>query len=448
MTKPRKTKRRKIEEKECYKENHPFSVGSSLIFHTRYVELDEQVRAVDLEHAAVVENLAKGRGVTLSTLQTYKLLSSLDFEDVDSPWYEAPVIVPINRDRFSLIHEISKLFAKSRSTIAFRWRSKYCNFRQKPPDMYLDEVFEDPCFYEYFVAGAKGSLHATVNCKLGLVNALPLRMHSFTMDTAEDKAKVIEALSNTPIGEIATIPRPISINVSIEAKYFSSRQLEILRRNSINAADPDDIEIDIRTRAGLSGRNASRTTNNNSMEIDKSAFVYSDSDSDDNMPFSSNNDNEIEETITIPILASGSKRRERIQVKGKVGWFRPSRVSIKQCFPIDLDFVITVNRSQGQTLKKVILAISKRKCSQCNFKYAGIYVAFSRVRTKDDIRLLLTGNTDSQKWGSVTYIERLRPGPAFFSVIRGFRKLGGTGWIHDRWEKRYCKAAYNEYMNK
>jgi hypothetical protein len=268
------------------------------------------------------------------------------------------------------------------------------------------------------------------------------------MGTAEDKAKVIEALSNTPIGEIATIPRPISINVSVEAKYFSSRQLEILRRNSINAADPDDIEIDVRTRAALSRRNVDRTTGDNNMEIDESAFVYSDSDSDDDMPFPSNIDNEVEETVTIPILASGSKRRERVQVKGKVGWFRPSRVSINQCFPINLDFVITVNRSQGQTLKKVILAISKRKCSQCNFKYAGIYVAFSRVRTKDDIRLLLIGNTDSEKWGSVTYIERLRPGPAFFSVMRGFRKLGGTGWIHDQWDKRYCKAAYNEYMNK
>jgi hypothetical protein len=414
----------------------------------RYVELNEQVQAEDVEHAAVVEDLARGKGMTLSTLQTYKLLSSLDYENVDSPWYEAPVIVPINRDRFSLIHEISKLFAKSRSTIVFRWRSKYCNFRQKPADVYLDEVFKDPCFYEYFVACAKGSLHATVNRKLGLVNALPLRMHSFTMGTAEDKAKVLEALSNTPIGEIATIPRPISINVSVEAKYFSSRQLKILRWNSINAADPDDIEIDVRTRTALSRRNVDRTTGDNNMEIDESAFVYSDSDSNDDMPFPSNIDNEVEETVTIPILASGSKRRERVQVKGKVGWFRPSRVSINQCFPIDLDFVITVNRSQGQTLKKVILAISKRKCSQCNFKYAGIYVAFSRVRTKDDIRLLLIGNTDSEKWGSVTYIERLRPGPAFFSVMRGFRKLGGTGWIHDQWDKRYCKAAYNEYMNK
>ena len=114
-------KRRKTKDKDCYKENHPFSIGSSLIFHTRYVELDEQVRAEDKEHAKIVEQLAKGKGISLSALQTYNLLSQTDYEDADSPWFEAPIIVPINRDRFSLIHEISKRFAYSCSTVVLHW---------------------------------------------------------------------------------------------------------------------------------------------------------------------------------------------------------------------------------------------------------------------------------------------------------------------------------------
>jgi hypothetical protein len=94
-------------------------------------------------------------------------------------------------------------------------------------------------------------------------------------------------------------------------------------------------------------------------------------------------------------------------------------VNIKQYFPIDLNFVITVNRSQGQTLDKVILAISMLEgvgC-RCNFQYAGLYVAFSRVKNTDVIRLLLTGTMEAKKWESVAYIGHLRPGPLYFLIL-------------------------------
>jgi hypothetical protein len=114
-------KQRKVNKEGCYKRNHPFSIGSSLIFHTRYVELDEQVRAIDAEHVRVVEQLSRGHGISLSDLQKYKILSPSDFDDLKDGWYEAPIIVPINRDRFSLIHETTKQFAECCGTIVLRW---------------------------------------------------------------------------------------------------------------------------------------------------------------------------------------------------------------------------------------------------------------------------------------------------------------------------------------
>jgi hypothetical protein len=87
-----------------YAANHPYSIGSSLIFHTRYVNLTEQVRATDADHAAVVEKLARGEGISFEALKTYTVLSSEDYADPESPWYEAPLVVTTNRDRFSLIH--------------------------------------------------------------------------------------------------------------------------------------------------------------------------------------------------------------------------------------------------------------------------------------------------------------------------------------------------------
>ena len=74
--------------------------------------------------------------------------------------------------------------------------------------------------------------------------------------------------------------------------------------------------------------------------------------------------------------------RERIQGYG-TKCCNPLYVTLQQRFPIDSDFAITVNRSQGQTLDHVILTISKREVPACNFRYNGIYVAFSRVREKN-----------------------------------------------------------------
>jgi hypothetical protein len=116
-----------------YSGNHPNTIGSSLVFDTRYVKLDEQVRATDPNHAAVVEKLARGEGISFESLKTYKVLSSDDYADPESPWYEAPIVVTINRDRFSLVHLSAMRFARSRGTVVLRWKSLHSLFRQRPP---------------------------------------------------------------------------------------------------------------------------------------------------------------------------------------------------------------------------------------------------------------------------------------------------------------------------
>jgi hypothetical protein len=171
---------------------------------------------------------------------------------------------------------------------------------------------------------------------------------------------------------------------------------------------------------------------------DASVPYYSD---DDGLSYCGSNSGVTAEAykIVIPFLAGGSKKREKVQVNGVKGKFRPCRVNVQQLFPIDLNFVITVNRSQGQTLGKVILAISERNAGYLNFKYAGIYVAFSRVKNKEDIRLLLCGKTEASRWGSIAYVTTLKPGPSFFAVVGGFRKNGGDGWMEDKWDKNLCQ---------
>ena len=84
--------------------NHPNSIGFLLVFDMRYMQLDEQVCATETDHAAVIEKLVRGEGISFKLLKTYAVLSSEDYADPESPWYKAPIVVTINRDQFSLVH--------------------------------------------------------------------------------------------------------------------------------------------------------------------------------------------------------------------------------------------------------------------------------------------------------------------------------------------------------
>jgi len=58
---------------------------------------------------------------------------------------------------------------------------------------------------------------------------------------------------------------------------------------------------------------------------------------------------------------------------------------------------MTANRSQGQTLEKVILALSYHEATGFSPTYQAVYVEMSRVHKNNDIQLLLTGKTEHEK---------------------------------------------------
>jgi hypothetical protein len=109
---------------------------------------------------------------------------------------------------------------------------------------------------------------------------------------------------------------------------------------------------------------------------------------------------------------------------------------------------MTVNCSQGQTLENVILAISKQSLTSCDFKYNGIYVAFSRVKSKNNIRLLLVGNSEASKWESVRYIMELKPHPFCSTVISGWSRKDGDRWINNEWSSIESRKAYTKSVPK
>jgi hypothetical protein len=104
-------------------------------------------------------------------------------------------------------------------------------------------------------------------------------------------------------------------------------------------------------------------------------------------------------------------------------------------FPLQAGFAITVDKAQGQTLDRVILvALSKREMRLVNFTYACFYVAMSRVRKRQHLRILLKQEENVvQEWMTLLYIHALRHEKSIHSFFLGFDK-DRSNWINDAWK--------------
>ena len=115
-----------------------------------------------------------------------------------------------------------------------------------------------------------------------------------------------------------------------------------------------------------------------------------------------------------------------------------------------MGFAITVQTSEGQTLDKMILALSYRKAKKCSLDYRQVYVALSRVKKREDIQLLLTGDDEVMKWRSIKYLWDLKPDAsvqAFFAGFMPAQEVAGhtqATWIETKWDLTPAPAVLAE----
>jgi len=408
-----------------YAERHPFNVGASLIRKARLVSMNQQVRTQDPVHTSTVSNLFQGRGTTLQRLRKISLLAKADFNCLGSPWLRAPIVVSTNRERFSLVPAYAIRFATLTGTVVVRWMVNWSRWAQQPSSEYVATALLDDCFYEYFVYDADACINDNICKKLCLVNAQPVRCHSLTLVDEDRQNDLNEKIRSLPPGSVITLDAPpLSYNVRLQRANFSTAQIDAMR--------------DIRIRPNLQ---APQPISDNISDVvgQFSATEGSDTSSDSG---DQQKKEKHEDDIIIPIIRGRTKWRREVPVYGSAN-FLPSEVSIKPYFPIDLLFVMTVNKSEGQTMERVILAISHRPGNQKNFDYQALYVALSRVRQGEHNRLLLTGKGESEKWLSLSYIPKLKAPLASLSMLGGFVKKGGDGWQDDVWNPDVAYKSYD-----
>ena len=348
--------------------------GLEIFQKCEWTKLDMQERArTDIPHTQFIEKLGRGGKITMSDLQRYKRLSAEDnlAGGEQNAWLEAPVIVTTNSERLDLNAVKCSQFATSHRQYIIRWPSKCSDWYNKPrnEDDYGAMLENNSCFWDYFIVGAPAFFNERINRDLGIVNGTKVRYHSLTCVDNEQEEFIRCRMREQDPGTIISLARaPATVNVELVDSEHHPEE-----------ASP-------------------------SSRIWEQLKIYS-----------------TDSSVVIAVKQAKAQRRDGVDVyfMGAV----PGKVRVGSWFPLELGFAITAYKVQGRTLDKVIIAISRRGSPGCDFSFAMLYVALTRVRKSEDIRLLIT----SRDWSSLQYIPSLEPKANIRKVFAGF-DADGRNW--------------------
>ena len=189
-----------------------------------------------------------------------------------------------------------------------------------------------------FLPGADAFLTTNLNTNLGLANGTPIKLHSrLTFATREQLMAVRSQIRSLPPGSVVTLDEPpLSVNIEILSTFDSKTtpsakkmaQIDILKKHSI-----------------VKG----------------------------------------ETIIPIPIMRTHCKTHA-FSVHSTSGI---SKAHTRELFPFEMSFAMTVHKAQGRTIPRVVLALSHRDNAHSQMSCASTHVALSRVKHRDNLRILM-----------------------------------------------------------
>ena len=412
----RSTKRRKRPPPSdpSYKD-HTSSLGKGIqiLRNCKWFELNKQQRAItDTVHTKFIEDTYHGIPIALDRIKDHINLLSKD--DLGLPdWISAPVLVSTNRERFSLTHPRAVHFAKHNGTVVIRWLTDFKDWQNQPPSQYRYGALQDPCFYEYFVPGAEGFVTKNIAKDASIVNGTKFRYHSLLIDP-EWEQSLRDSLKHSKPGDVITLQHPPqAVNIAIEKPHGIAEH----------------------------AWNHLATTVSVVPATKNSTFVV--------IPITMLKDEWPEDSPN----KSTKKQRKRFTPVHGTADFSPSRVLLRKLFPIMPAFAITVHKAEGATLPKVIIAMSHSPVHKCNFTYEQVHVAFSRVTSGNNIRLLLSGKSEMEQWHSIGFVSDLRQDPTIRWFFMGFRPRlrpsegdPNENWMSNCWCPKRANDQFRVYL--
>jgi len=359
-------------------------MGANLFKNAGHIRLTTQHRSEDDEHTSLLGKMSAGESIDSEDLQLYKSLS-----EEDNDFRFATILVSGNRERHEMNMIQSKKWADHYRTNLVRWKRRIRDntWKGKPKNpQTVERLLQESCFWETFSAGALGFLTVNINTDLGLANGTQVRYHSISFAKEEDTKDFNDKVSESQPGEVIELrKRPDIINVELF---------------------PD-----------VPGDSKKQQKDN---ERKRREWKYG-SITDDGK-------------IVIPITPHESKhvKWHHEICRGFGGGYRcrPSKVDCTDHFPIEPAFAVTLHKAQGRTIGKVILSLSEHPNHLLRLKWEALYVGLSRVRHRDDIRILVR----SMDRSTLDYISDLKKDKHVKDFFNGFphppigRQSGPVFW--------------------
>lgn len=259
-----------------------------------------------------------------------KELKPTDIMNTEEWITNSTILVTSNIDKSILNTCMAKILSRKNNTILIKWRKKLQDNIYEPIQELLYNEDKYPQLFSYFYKGAPAQIldNSNANVNLGVANGTRCWYHSLGWDDNKKTISAINLISDALRKKITTITLdepPDFINV------------ELADRNG-NRLDP---------KKWLLGINLCKTN----------------------------------ETVIIPI---GLMNIRSNLIKIKTDDDNTLTIYYQQ-HAVDLAMALTVWKSQGSTLNKIILLLEGSPNSPV-WQYEHIYVGITRVRSSDDIR--------------------------------------------------------------
>ena len=352
--------------------------GSAIIMKSTTIVLDEIVRSItDKKHTEFEKILCKGEQITMDDLRMYKVLTPEDIKN-DIEWLFAPVIVTTNRERVNIIHEKAIAYAKYYNVPIIRWKCHLVDTDslRNVPFQFDSKLGSDPCFWQYFLPNVDAYLTATINTALKLANGTRVKLISLYYNDEKEMKSLQKKIELSKPGQFITLDKP---------------------PDAVNVQPIDKI----------------------CMQDCETFGIYKNKKS------------------VIPIIR-GVKTPDSKDYIVVTADNHPLQVTTRDLFCYALMFAMTVEKAQGCTLEKIIIAISENAHKQL-WRYAKFLVAMSRTTTGDGIRFLMHDipGVGDKFFAAFYHITKLKPRKEVMAFLAGFEN-GKT------WNKSKALSKYKE----
>ena len=352
--------------------------GVDLFKQFSLTTLVEQHRSKDSTHTDLIVKMGRGEKITMEDLNRFKKLTEEDARSEE--WRAAPVLVLTNAERFDLTEERAVSFARDTGTVVVKWKKDIKKWSNKPSLVFEEEAGESPCLNDYFVVDAEGYITHNHQTDRKVVNGAPVRMHSISLDSGPETIDLYMKMEKAAPGEIIVLSEPPrSVNVQM---FPGDKQAQ-----------------DEAKKRGLPSL--------------------------------------VENDLVIPILrGAGRSNIKDVWVSGGNG-FEVSKAKVASLHDVQLAFVMTFHKSQGKTMKKVIIVVPKRpREMHCRMSTEIFYVGISRVEMGDDVRLLYSNKED------LSYLCELECSDYLRAWRKGFVDSKG------KWNGEKAKKAFEKITRK